>query len=381
MTLYNDMERLLQTSKKCAQKYTDDEIAKLGDIATETYVQNAIKEDNLAEQVWLSAIEKEEDLDLIDVEDQGVAYLVLVQENATIYQRIPDKDAEWEVYFVLPDTIDIPAVIQEIETLIGEHDEDSASHADIRTLITTNDALYVKLAGAQTITGDKTFSGDVNVKAPTANANASTKKYVDDKFEAIDVSGDITQHDEDVTAHGDIRTEITTKDGQNVKLTGAQSVAGVKTFTSSPIVPTGASGTQAICASDVATKIGDALTEGLNPEVIEQIITNFLEESGEEVIGALIDGKIDDHDIEPTAHADIRQLITDLTNGVVKTTGAQSVAGVKTFTSEPIVPTPTANGSVANKKYVDDGDIETLNQVSVAINNACDQFMIDEDLV
>ena len=38
----------------------------------------------------------------------------------------------------------------------------------------------------------------------------------------------------------------------------------------------------------------------------------------------------------------------------VKLTENQTVAGVKTFTSSPIVPTPTTDFQVATKKYVDD---------------------------
>ena len=70
---------------------------------------------------------------------------------------------------------------------------------------TVNGNLYV--AG----TGD--FTGAVTVPTPTANTDAANKKYVDD----LDV--------------------------QDVKLTGAQTVAGVKTFSSSPVVPTEATGT------------------------------------------------------------------------------------------------------------------------------------------
>lgn len=41
-------------------------------------------------------------------------------------------------------------------------------------------------------------------------------------------------------------------------------------------------------------------------------------------------------------------------NAVVKLSGAQSVAGVKTFSDSPIVPTPTTDYQAATKKYVDD---------------------------
>ena len=46
--------------------------------------------------------------------------------------------------------------------------------------------------------------------------------------------------------------------------------------------------------------------------------------------------------------------VATLNNTTVKLTGNQTVGDVKTFTSSPIVPTPTTDFQVANKKYVDD---------------------------
>ena len=46
----------------------------------------------------------------------------------------------------------------------------------------------------------------------------------------------------------------------------------------------------------------------------------------------------------------------DLKNLVDKTT-AQTIAGIKTFTSSPIIPTPTTDMQSATKKYVDDSSI------------------------
>ncbi|WP_200949542.1 hypothetical protein [Leifsonia sp. Root227] len=40
-------------------------------------------------------------------------------------------------------------------------------------------------------------------------------------------------------------------------------------------------------------------------------------------------------------------------SAAVHKTGAETVAGVKTFSSEPVVPTPTSGTSAANKSYVD----------------------------
>lgn len=87
-----------------------------------------------------------------------------------------------------------------------------------------------------------------------------------------------------------------------VKLTGDQTVAGVKTFTSSPVVPTPSTDFQA------ATK-----------------------EYVDDLIGTIGGSDTDD----------------------VKLTGDQTVAGIKTFSSSPIVPTPTTASQAATKAYVD----------------------------
>ena len=49
----------------------------------------------------------------------------------------------------------------------------------------------------------------------------------------------------------------------------------------------------------------------------------------------------------------VRRSLDQLDQEVVNKTGNETIAGVKTFTSSPIVPTPTTDFQVATKKYVD----------------------------
>jgi hypothetical protein len=58
--------------------------------------------------------------------------------------------------------------------------------------------------------------------------------------------------------------------------------------------------------------------------------------------------------IATTAYADAIAALKADDNAVVKLTGDQTVAGVKTFSSSPVVPTPTTDMQAATKKYVDD---------------------------
>lgn len=69
-----------------------------------------------------------------------------------------------------------------------------------------------QLSGDNSFTGSNSFSKPLTVATPTATNHATTKGYVDEL--------------------------VNTKDGDYVHKTGNEDVAGVKNFTSSPLVPT-----------------------------------------------------------------------------------------------------------------------------------------------
>jgi hypothetical protein len=108
--------------------------------------------------------------------------------------------------------------------------------------------------------------------------------------------------------HNAERTQINANEAAiqtKVGLSGSETVNGTKTFTSSPVVPTPTSSTHAATKAYVDANAGD--------------------------------GGVHDHNAT-----------------YVALTGNQSVSGVKTFASSPIVPAPTTDLQAATKKYVDD---------------------------
>lgn len=151
-------------------------------------------------------------------------------------------------------------------------------------------ATGVSLSGDQTVAGVKTFTSSPVIPEPTADTQAATKKYVDDK------------------------------DALDVKLSGDQTIGGVKDFTSSPTVPTPTSDLQAV--NKGYTDAGLALKA-------DQTTTYTKSETYSRI-------EVDDKDGQN-----------------VKLSDAQTVAGVKSFTDSPLVPTPTLDTQAANRGYVE----------------------------
>ena len=194
-----------------------------------------------------------------------------------------------------------------------------------------DDDAVVKLTGRQTVQGVKTFVSSPIVPTPTANNEAATKKYVDDnagpEYTAglgMSISNDIIGLDQDYAFN------LVKKIGNQQTI---NSLIVFNTMPHAPGTPTN--------PSDVANKSyvdavagggGTAYSAGTGLQLVG---TEFSLDSATQTAVSAVSGKADD-------------------NAVVKLTGAQSVAGVKTFSDSPIVPTPTTDYQVATKKYVDD---------------------------
>jgi hypothetical protein len=227
-------------------------------------------------------------------------------------------------------------------------DPDSALKAATKQYVDAGDATAVKLTGDQTVAGIKTFSSIPVLPAsdPTTSNQATRKSYVD------------------------------TLDGANVKLTGAQTVAGVKTFSSIPIGPASDPTTDnqlarkfyvdagdSAVATDLATLdgevvklTGDQTVAGIktfssipvgpasDPTTANQLTRKSYVDAGDAAVQSNVD----------TVSSDL----STLDGSVVKLTGDQSVDGIKTFSSIPVLPAsdPTTANQAARKSYVDAGD-------------------------
>ncbi|WP_086270070.1 hypothetical protein [Campylobacter devanensis] len=218
------------------------------------------------------------------------------------------------------------------------------TEVDTRVNAKANANATVNLTGNQTIAGNKTLSGTTTLAATVINGATQLKGAVT-ATGAITSSGNVTFNTGQVTfnnkapistvaptaanhlatkayidgINATLTGSINTKANANavVTLTGNQTVAGVKTFSSPIVVPNATANTHAVNLAQLNTKANQATTY-TKTEV--------------------------DTRVNAKANA----------NAVVALTGNQTIAGIKTFSAVPISATnPTANNQVANKAYVD----------------------------
>ena len=179
---------------------------------------------------------------------------------------------------------------------------------------------FVKLTGDDTIAGIKTFSSNI-VGNITGNADTATTLAT-----ARTING--------VAFDGTANIIVPVSDDSAVNLTENQTIGGIKTFSS--IISGNISGNSA-----TATKLATART----------------------INGVSFDGSAN---------------ITVSDSIAVKLTGNETIGGIKTFTSSPIVPTPSTDFQVANKQYVDSKtlNINALSNKASPINT--DTFVLQE---
>lgn len=146
-------------------------------------------------------------------------------------------------------TADLPMGSHKITNLAAPTlNGDAATKGYVDSRDSTLDATYVKLSGAQTIAGVKTFSSSPVVPTPTTNMQASTKKYVDDSITTLSNACVKLSGNQTIAGTKTFSSKITGSISGNcdgnagtvtngVYTTGNQTIAGTKTFSASPLVP------------------------------------------------------------------------------------------------------------------------------------------------
>jgi hypothetical protein len=196
--------------------------------------------------------------------------------------------------------------------------------------IVIGDASNLKKSFDQYSIDDKDYTN--NTLIPSLNGNDGSKRI---GHNSVGITADNV---------ADALIEVNAKDTANVKVTGNQSIAGVKTFTSSPIIPTPTTNMQATTKQYVDQ--ADALKADDNAVV---------KLTGDQTVNGVKTFATSPLIPTPTSslQASTKGYVDGLDGQNVKLTGNQTISDVKTFNASPLIPVPTLNAQGANKQYVD----------------------------
>ena len=160
------------------------------------------------------------------------------------------------------------------------------------------EAILANQQNLSSLNGNVYNKGEVDAKVD-AKANQSTTYTKNEVNNLVNPKADKST----TYTKSEVDTKVNAKANDNavVKLSGNQTIAGVKTFSSPLVIPNGTANNHAVNLGQLNAKAND--------------------------------------------------------NAVVKLSGNQTIAGVKTFSSVPIcATTPSANNHLANKAYIDSID-------------------------
>lgn len=305
------------------------------------------------------------------------------------------------------------------------------------------DSSTVKLTGDQIISGAKTFASSLKVPSPIDNNDVANKQYVDayidrTKLDGIEEGATADQTAEEIKiayeSNADtnaltdsLLTLLTTNKVKDIT-TDALNNKLVITYTDDTvanldmndiITDVHVSGaeldattntlilTSSVDGADVVVNLSDYVTSGSlttaldNHYTKDESDTNF--EPKNENIQSHISSTENPHGVTKAQvglenvdnTSDLDKPISTATQSaldlkadddvVVKLIGDETVEGIKTFTSSPIVPTPTEEFQVATKEYVDahagggvgSSDLVSLSDVALGIIEDGDSLVYD----
>ena len=239
------------------------------------------------------------------------------------------------------------------EAVAGINDElDKIQSGDL-------DLPYLK-RGGDTGTGTFNFTGaTVNVAAPTADANAATKKYVDDA-DKVNAAAIDAETERATNKENELNTAITTERKRAEAAENTLSVL-INQETTDRKAADNALETKITQEVEDRTEADNAIKQEIANLTNGTTAMPYVKKSGDTMTGAL---DMQNHKVTnvaaPTETADaankgyVDTAISGLTNGTTAMPYVKKAGD--TMTGALNLPAPTENANAANKKYVDDAD-------------------------
>jgi exosome complex RNA-binding protein Rrp42 (RNase PH superfamily) len=248
-----------------------------------------------------------------------------------------------------------------------------SSNAQTQINSKANDSAVVKLTTDQTIAGIKTFSS-----APVLPSSSITNAMINN---ACISSGYCD-------ATSSIQTQIGTKanDSAVVKLTTDQTIAGIKTFSSAPVLPSNSISNSMInnscinsgycdATSSIQTQIGTKANDSAVVKLTtDQTIAGIKTFSSAPVLpsNSITNAMINNSCINSgycDATSSIQTQIGTKANdsAVVKLTTDQTIAGIKTFSSAPVLPSNSVSNSMINNSCINSGYCDATSSIQTQI--------------
>lgn len=194
------------------------------------------------------------------------------------------------------------------------------------------------------------------------------KGVSDDKYRSFIINSTGIVVEQDAITTDQLATALLTKanDADVVKLTGTQSVAGVKTFTSIPVLPATNPTTvnQAVRKGYVDTELA---LKANDADVVKTSGNQTVDGTKTFTTSPPVPSKSTAAGANPTVIATEAQVALKANDAdVVKVTGNQSIAGTKSFTVIPALPAtnPTTANQATRKAYVDAQDTALQQQIT-----------------
>lgn len=221
------------------------------------------------------------------------------------------------------------------------------------------DLPYLK-RGGDTGTGTFNFTGaTVNVAAPTADANAATKKYVDDA-DKVNAAAIAAETERATNKENELNTAITTE--KERAEAAESSLSGlINQETTDRKAADNALETKITQEVEDRTEADNAIKQEIANLTNGTTAMPYVKKSGDTMTGALnMQNNKVTNVAAPTETADaankgyVDTAISGLTNGTTAMPYVKKAGD--TMTGALNLPAPTENANAANKKYVDDAD-------------------------